>query len=190
MFISSGGSSLHGKVNLRTELMIAIDHVVYTAGDALSMVPIDVMTNDIAKKAVQVRFCLLLVATHAAKNLSAGPRSSITFTAGVVAERPLAGWPLVSAYATAMQGLVRALAIDLKPVRVNVVQPGVVDTNLYSRSGIPDEMKQGLLADMAQKLPIGKVAAAGDVAESYFDPMRSEAATGQVVNAEGGGLLV
>ena len=39
-------------------------------------------------------------------------------------------------------------------------------------------MKQGLLADMAQKLPIGKVAAAGDVAESYLYLMRSEAATG------------
>ena len=82
--------------------MIAIDHVVYTPGDALSMVPIDVMTSDIAKKAGQVRFCPLLVATHAAKNLSAGPRSSITFTTGVVAERPLPEWPLVSAYATAM----------------------------------------------------------------------------------------
>lgn len=168
-----------------------LEHIVFTAGDSLAMVPIHDMSQELAQTAGQLRFFApLLVAKHAAQYLSDGPRSSIVFTAGIVSERPIPGWPLVSAYAAAMHGLVRALAVDLKPVRVNVVSPGVVDTDIYARSGIPDEVKQGILAETKQKLPIGKIPTPADVAEAYIYLLKNESATGEVVHANGGHLLV
>lgn len=168
-----------------------IDHVVLTAGDGLSVVPLEHVTIPIMRKAAQVRlFAAILVAKHAVKYLTPAPKSSITFTGGELAERPLPDWTLISGFAAAMPGIVKGLALDLKPIRVNVVQPGVTDTGIFSATGVPDEVKQGIFAEAKGRLLLGKVGTPEDLAESYIYFMRDEFATGSVANSNGGSLVV
>ncbi len=74
----------------------------------------------------------LMVAMHAQQYMSSGPASSITLTSGLLASRPLgdgSGW--VSTFAAAMDGMTKGLALDLAPIRVNLVLPGPVDTPIW-----------------------------------------------------------
>lgn len=168
-----------------------VDHVVYTAGDGLAMVPIQDLTMEKMQQAGQVRFFSpFLVAKHAASYLTPGPRSSITFAGGSVADRPIPGWSLVNSFATALQGVVRGLAVDLKPVRVNLVQPGLVDTNLWANSGIGEEAKQQFLKHAEASVPTGKVGTVEDVAEAFLYCIKDTNVTGETINSSGGHLLV
>lgn len=62
---------------------------------------------------------------------------------------------MVASFAAGMHGMVRNLAIDLKPVRVNVVSPGPVDTEMWN--GMPEEAKKGMFKEIAGKVPTGHV---------------------------------
>lgn len=165
---------------------------MFTASDALPIVPLRDMTVDAIQKAGQIRFtAALLVAKHAADYLVGGSSSSITFTGGVLAERPMPNWSLVTAYSTAIQGVTRALAIELKPIRVNIVQPGTTaGTNLFASSGISDKVKERLIADMSQRLPVQKVGTPEDLAEAYLYLLKDGNVTGEIVNSSGGQLII
>ena len=61
-----------------------------------------------------------------------GKGGSIVFTSGIAGQRPHTGWALGASITSAMEGLTRALAVELAPIRVNIVSPGVVKTPLWS----------------------------------------------------------
>lgn len=169
-----------------------VDHVIFTATDALPVMPLQAMTADAIQKAGQVRFVApLLVAKHAVNAMDHSTKSSITFTGGIAAERPIRDWSLVTGYTTGVQGLARALAIDLKPIRVNVVQPGVTaGTNIFASSGIPDDAKHGMFEQTSQRLPVQKVGTPEDLAEAYLYLMKDSNVTGEIVNSSGGQLII
>jgi NAD(P)-dependent dehydrogenase (short-subunit alcohol dehydrogenase family) len=87
-----------------------------------------------------------------------------------------------------MEGLTRALAVELAPVRVNIVSPGVVKTPLWRE--MPEEARESLYASEARRLPVGHVAGAQELAEGYLYLMRQTFVTGQTLVTDGGGLLV
>jgi NAD(P)-dependent dehydrogenase (short-subunit alcohol dehydrogenase family) len=101
-----------------------VDHVVSTAADidgAYELLP--ALDLKAAQKVVESKFYgPLLLAKHGAPVLSAA--GSFTFTSGVAAYRPAARGSVVAAVNAALEGLVRALAIELAPIRVNAVSPG------------------------------------------------------------------
>jgi NAD(P)-dependent dehydrogenase (short-subunit alcohol dehydrogenase family) len=110
-----------------------VDHIVFTAGDKLAAMPIQEITLENIQRAGQIRFAApLIVAKIGSQYLEKSSGSSITLTTGSVAERPLPNWSVVAGYASALHGLTRNLAIDLKPIRVNVVSPGGLKTDLVS----------------------------------------------------------
>jgi NAD(P)-dependent dehydrogenase (short-subunit alcohol dehydrogenase family) len=144
---------------------------------------------DSVKNAGMVRFfSALFVAKHAPKYLSAGPKSSITYTTGAVSERPIPNWTVVNSYATGLQGMVRGLALDLKPIRVNLVSPGAVDTELWK--SMSDEAKKGMFEELEKKTPVGHVAKPEELAESYLYLMKDTNITGAMISSSGGHLLV
>lgn len=168
-----------------------MDHIVFTATDALPVMPLNDMTMESIQKAGVIRFNVpILLAKHAANYLKKSPSSSITFTGGVAAERPIPSWTLVTGYTTGLQGLTRGLALDLKPTRVNIVQPGMMDTNLLSKTGVPEEMKQGIFESERQRLPVGQIGRVEDVAEAYLYCMRDHNITAEIINTNGGALIV
>lgn len=85
--------------------------------------------------------------------------------------------------------MARNLAVDLKPVRVNVVSPGLVDTPLWD-GPLTLEQKEGMFKAYSAKLLIGRVANAEDIAEAYIYLMKDWNATGRVVTTDSGALIV
>jgi NAD(P)-dependent dehydrogenase (short-subunit alcohol dehydrogenase family) len=163
------------------------DHLVHTAGDALQLGSLAGMDLEKARSAFDLRYwAALAAAKHGAPHVRAG--GSITFTSGIAAARPRAGWALGASVCGATEGLTRALAVELAPVRVNVVSPGVVATPLWQ--DMPREERDQMYREIGDTLPVGRVGSAEDVAAAYLFLMCSGFATGQTHVVDGGALLV
>jgi len=86
-----------------------------------------------------------------------------------------------------MEGLTRALAVELAPIRVNIVSPGMVKTPLWA--GMLETDPEALYQQTAERLPVGHVGEPAEIAEAYLYLMRQSYATGQVLVVDGGALL-
>jgi NAD(P)-dependent dehydrogenase (short-subunit alcohol dehydrogenase family) len=166
-----------------------VNHIVFTAGDALAMKGIADWDLKFIHAAGQVRFVApLLVAKIGSKYLPKSASSSIIFTGGSVAEHPMPNWSVVASYSSGLHGMTRNLALDLKPVRVNLVQPGAVDTDLWK--GMGEEGRKAMFDGLAKTLPTGRPPTVEDVAEAYVYFMKDRNATGQIVRTDGGHSLL
>lgn len=160
------------------------DHIAFTAGDTdgLSMGQLSDLDLKQAASRFNTRFWgAVAVAKHGAMHLP--PGGSFTFTNGMLAHRPMKGMPIVSAGAMAAEGLARGLAVDLAPVRVNCVCPGLIETELFARYG---EARHEMLKAISQKQLIPRPGTPAEAAEAYLTCMRNTFMTGQVLKIEGG----
>jgi NAD(P)-dependent dehydrogenase (short-subunit alcohol dehydrogenase family) len=123
----------------------------------------------------------------AARYAQIRPKGSITFLSGVLSRRPSAGLASLAAIKAAVEALRRALAVELSPVRVNVVLPGTTDTPAYA--GIPDDIRAGMFAAAAKRSLVGRVGRPEDIASLALELMCNSFLTGVVVDVDGGGLL-
>jgi NAD(P)-dependent dehydrogenase (short-subunit alcohol dehydrogenase family) len=87
-----------------------------------------------------------------------------------------------------MEGLTRVLAVELAPIRVNIVSPGVVQTPLWDNMAEAD--RAALYQQTADKLPVGHVGDTTEIAQAYLYLMRQTYSTGQVLVVDGGAVLV
>lgn len=178
--------STEGSISGLFDRLGPIDHLAYCAGEPLSLQRLDA---DLAlvRRFWDVRYWgALAAAKHAASRLRAG--GSIVFTGGTAGQRPLgAGWGPASSICSAMEGLTRALAIELAPLRVNCVAPGVVRTPLWS--GMSDEAREAFYTGEADRLLVKHVGEPAEIAEAYLYLMAQTYVTGQTVWVDGGGLL-
>ncbi|KAF4547387.1 ER membrane protein complex subunit 1-like protein [Elsinoe fawcettii] len=166
-----------------------LDHIVWTAGDALAVMPLSELSVEKVTQAGMVRFFgPVMMGKHAANYLNPGPGSSITLTTGSVSERPIPGWAAPAGFATALHGLNRGLALDLKPIRVNLISPGAVDTELWA--GMSEEERQRRFKYFSEKSTTGVVGKKEDVAEAYLYVMRDKNVTGSMISTNAGALLV
>lgn len=165
-----------------------LDHIISTAGDKLDTIPIQEATLPQMQQAGMVRFFgPLLIAKIGTPYLNPGPASSITLTTGSVAEKPLPGWSVVASYAAGLYGMTRNLALDLKPVRVNLVSPGPVATEMWN--DMSREHYEAFQKAAGDKLTTGRVAKPEDVAEAYIYAMKDTNLTGAVLGTNGGTML-
>jgi NAD(P)-dependent dehydrogenase (short-subunit alcohol dehydrogenase family) len=165
----------------------AFDHLVFTAGESLQLGPLASTDLENARQFFNLRFWgAYLAAKYASGSIRAG--GSIVFTSGIAAQRPKTGWALGASITSAMEGLTRALAVELAPIRVNIVSPGVVNTPLWS--AMPAADRAALYRQMEQNLLVGHVGEPEEIAEAYLYLMRQTYGTGQVIVVDGGGVLV
>ena len=165
-----------------------VDHVVFTAGDAVKIAPLSVTNVDDILASGNVRFLgPLILAKLAPKYMSPGPKSSITLTGGTMSHRPLKNWAVQAAWGSGVEGIARGLAVDLAPIRVNLVSPGAVYTELFH--GIPEASIQAVLQGYKEWTLMDKVGTPDEVAESYIYLMRSTFVTGTIVTTDGGRLV-
>jgi NAD(P)-dependent dehydrogenase (short-subunit alcohol dehydrogenase family) len=163
-----------------------LDHVVYTAGEPLELVPLRDLTPDIVRSFFETRFLGAIAVVRAvAPLLRAG--ASITLTSGTAGDRPGAGWALGASVCGAMSALTRALAVELAPVRVNAVAPGVVRSPLWA--GMSEQDRAAMYDDVAAAIPLGRVAEVEDVALAYVYAMQQVHGTGIVITVDGGTVL-
>jgi NAD(P)-dependent dehydrogenase (short-subunit alcohol dehydrogenase family) len=164
-----------------------IDHIVFTAGNIppLASLPEASFVDLEAFMTVRV-YGAIAIGKHAPKYMAIGKESSITLTSGTQARKPSHWLPPV--VAGAVEGLMKGLAVTLSPVRVNVVSPGRIITELLDR--IPKEMLKQQ-SEKAKDLSLTKdVGYPADTAEAYLYLMKDYFATGSVVTTNGGVLLV
>jgi NAD(P)-dependent dehydrogenase (short-subunit alcohol dehydrogenase family) len=161
------------------------DHLAFTAGDwgagfGAPARDLDLMA---AQASFTVRFWGALAAIkHGCRTIADG--GSITLTGGMLAHRPMKGAPMATAVGGAIEHLTRALAVDLAPIRVNAVCPGVVLTDHTKL--MPEEM----VRVFTSRLPLPRGAEPAEAAEAYLYLMRGGYTTGQVLMVDGGGFVV
>jgi NAD(P)-dependent dehydrogenase (short-subunit alcohol dehydrogenase family) len=166
-----------------------LDHLVFTAGDwerfgGQRLDQLDVQT---AAVLFGVRFWgAATVVKHAASKMREG--GSVTLTNGRIAHRPTKGAAISSAMAGAVEHLARALAVELAPIRVNAVCPGLVRTDIWK--AIPEEQREERLQRMTRRLPIARIGEPDEVAQAYLYPMRGGYTTGQVLHVDGGHSVI
>jgi NAD(P)-dependent dehydrogenase (short-subunit alcohol dehydrogenase family) len=124
----------------------------------------------------------------AARYAQIRPKGSITFFSGILSRRPSSGLASLAAINAAVEALGRALALELAPIRVNVVSPGLTDTPAYAT--MPDDARKGMFAAVAKRLPVGRVGRPEDIASLTLELMRNSFLTGLVVDVDGGAMLV
>ena len=164
----------------------SFDHLVYTAGESLKLAPLADSDLATARSFFELRYWGAFAAAKYAQGHIL-PGGSIVFTSGVAGARPHQGWSVAASICSAMEGLTRALAVELAPVRVNIVSPGVVKTPLWRE--MTDESREALYVAESRRLPVGHVATADEIAAGYLYLMKQTYATGQTLTVDGGGLL-
>lgn len=114
---------------------------------------------------------------------------SITFCSGTSAWRPIPGSGGVGAASCgAIEALARSLAVDLAPIRINAVAPGLIDTPLIAN--VMGANAAAIMEREAKRLPVGRVGRGEDIAEAVLFLMKNGFTTGITLTVDGGRTLV
>ncbi len=161
-----------------------IDHLVITAGTA-QLLPLQDATAEALRQVLEERLVGPLLAIQAARSLLV-PGGSITLTSGLLASRPIAAGAAVLAGAVAaVEAIARALALELAPLRVNAIAPGLVDTPLLDQ--LFGSAKAQTIEGAARSLPVARIGRAEDIARAMFALMTNPYITGETLYIDGGG---
>lgn len=161
-----------------------VHHVVLTAV-AAAYPKIGELDVAEAKRAIDSKVVAALLAAKYAR-FAAG--ASLTLTSGIAMDRPGPHASVVAAMNGAVTALGRALAIELAPVRVNVLSPGWIDTPVWDR--IAGSAKAERFASHAARLPVGRIGAPADIAAAALFLMQNGFVTGECLHVDGGHRLV
>lgn len=162
------------------------DHLVVTAGPVIASAKLQDLKLDEAIAAFNVKFFgQLRVAQHAARAIR--PGGSITLTSGLLGRKAVPGGLVKASMNAATDIMGKTLARELAPVRVNVVSPGVVDTDMWGEMSETD--RQAMAARVGAGLPVGRVGQTAELAQAYLLLIQNGFMSGSVVDVDGGGLL-
>lgn len=162
------------------------DHFAYTAAAPLVSTSLAEYTTEKARAFFELRLVTALEAIRLAVP-HIRPGGSITMVSGTAAFRGGAGWFLGSAASGAIISAARALSVELAPIRVNVVAPGVVRSPLWSE--ISEADREEMYDSIGRCMPLGRVAEVEDVAKAYLQLMDQDYATGTVSVIDGGTVV-
>jgi len=163
------------------------DHLVFTAGDTLQLDELAATDLTKARRAFELRYWAVLAAVKYASP-QIRKDGSIVLTTGVAGRRPHKGWTVAASVCGTIEALTRALAVELAPIRVNAVCPGVVRTNLWQSMNA--DAREHLYESVGKSLLVGRVGEACEIARAYLFLMQQGYATGQTVVLDGGAVLV
>jgi NAD(P)-dependent dehydrogenase (short-subunit alcohol dehydrogenase family) len=160
-----------------------VDHVVVSAAQ-LRTGPFKTVAMDDVRATLEAK---LWGAWRCARAADIKPGGSLTLVSGFLSIRPRPNSAIVSASNGALESLTRALALELAPVRVNCVSPGIIDTPI--RAAMPEAARREMLAKTAAALPVGRVGVGEDIARQILTFMTVGFATGSIVYIDGGALI-
>jgi NAD(P)-dependent dehydrogenase (short-subunit alcohol dehydrogenase family) len=159
------------------------DHVVVTGSD-VKIAPVRELAMETAQAAFDSKFWGFYRVARAA---AIKPRGSLSVVSGFLASRPVAGRALMGAINASLESLVRGLALELKPVRVNAVSPGVTDTPMWA--GLTEDARKAMFDKVANTYPAGCVGQPEDIARQLLLLAATSYATGTIVMLDGGASI-
>jgi NAD(P)-dependent dehydrogenase (short-subunit alcohol dehydrogenase family) len=160
-----------------------VDHVVVTAAQLRSG-PFKTVSMDDVRATMEGKFW---GSWRVARSAEIRPGGSLTLVSGFLSIRPRPNSAIVGAANGAIESLARSLALELAPVRVNCVSPGIIDTPI--RAAMPEVARRDMLAKTAAALPVGRVGVGEDIARQILAFMTIGFATGSIVYIDGGALI-
>lgn len=163
-----------------------IDHVMVSGAGPRYARPLEMAPEEV-RRALSERAVLVLdIARNAVGKVR--PGGSLVLIGGTGGRKIAPGYEIVSAVTAAMPALTASLALDLAPIRVNLIAPGFVDTPL-SASLLGDGL-EARRAELRANLPIGRVVEPADVAALAVHLMINTAITGATFDIDGGQQFV
>jgi NAD(P)-dependent dehydrogenase (short-subunit alcohol dehydrogenase family) len=159
-----------------------VDHVVVSAAQ-LRTGPFKTVAMDNARATFEGKFW---GAWRCARAAEIRPGGSLSLVSGFLSIRPRPNSAIVSSANGALESLTRALALELAPIRVNCVSPGIIDTPI--RAAMPEAARKEMLAKVAAGLPVGRVGLAEDIAQQILAFMKNGFMSGSIVYLDGGAL--
>jgi NAD(P)-dependent dehydrogenase (short-subunit alcohol dehydrogenase family) len=191
---SVAGSVRRALVDLTDEASIAalaasigkVDHVVSTASARARGTLADLQPETIALSFATKVTGPILLAKHFAPLMPAD--GSFVFFSGQSARKPMPGMLAVGATNGAVDVVVRSLAVEVAPIRVNAISPGTIDTGAYD--GLGAEKKAALFADRVSSSPAARIGTADDIAAAVLFALTNTFVTGHTLPVDGGEALV
>ena len=162
------------------------DHLVICASGGSGAGNFRELNFDDLRKGFEGKFWPQIQCAQAAlKTISA--TGSITFVGAISSRAMQPGTAGLAAINAAIEAMVPVLASELRPLRVNAVVPGVVDTPWWSR--MPEDAKNRLFDDMAKRVPVGRVGRPEDIADAILFVASNTFVTGSIIDCDGGWKL-
>ncbi|KRD12453.1 short-chain dehydrogenase [Flavobacterium sp. Root901] len=159
------------------------DHLIFTAGENIMLSNVEDTALETARNYFNIRYWGAFTAVkYAAPFINV--KGSIVLTSGIASNKPNKGWALGASICAAMEGFTRVLAIELAPIRVNIVSPGVVKTELWD--SISENERNEMYNNIGNALPVKRVGEAEDIAKTFVYLMEQEYGTGQTLIVDGG----
>ena len=174
-----------GDVGQVFEGLSRVDHVVVAAGAIHNGRIVD---NDLGtlRRIIDERIWgVTYVVRHAAPKMTEG---SITFTSGGLSSRPRLGTAMLTTALAGVEAMTPALALELAPIRVNTVTPGLIDTPLLTNTYGSE--RDAIIRNREAILPGRRVGTADEVAQLMLMLMTNAYMTGEVLHIDGGGRFV
>jgi len=168
------------------DLPTPIDHVMVSGGGPRYKPPLEMSTDEARVALTEHMLLALAVARQAVGRVRSG--GTVLLIGGTGGRRISPGSAIVSAVTAAMPALTASLALDLAPIRVNLIAPGFVDTPL-SASLLGDDLDKRR-EELRATLPIGRVVGPADVAALAVALMINTAVTGATYDIDGGQQFV
>jgi NAD(P)-dependent dehydrogenase (short-subunit alcohol dehydrogenase family) len=165
-----------------SERLGRVDHVVSTASARARG-----RVADLDREAIRLSFDTkvigpLMLAKHFAPRLNQG--GSFVIFSGVAAAKIAVGTMGVAITNAAADTLARSLALELAPIRVNAISPGVIDTGAWDAFG--EQGKADYFADISARNPARRIGTPDDIAQGVLFAMTSTFLTGQTLHIDGG----
>jgi NAD(P)-dependent dehydrogenase (short-subunit alcohol dehydrogenase family) len=175
------------EVGALAEAIGTIDWLVVTLSGGEGAGPIADLDLGMLRRAFDAKFWGHITTVQASlPHLAAD--GSVTLLGAISARAGAPGIAGIAAINGAVEALVKPLAVELAPVRVNGVSPGFVDTPWWS--GLPEEARQAYFSQAAQALLTRRIATADDVADAVVLAATNPNLTGTVIETDGGARLV
>jgi NAD(P)-dependent dehydrogenase (short-subunit alcohol dehydrogenase family) len=169
------------------EIIGRIDWLIISLAGSEGIGPIGDLDLEMLRRAFDAKFWSHLTTIQATLPHLAED-GSITLLGAISAQAGMPGTAGIAAVNGAVEALVKPLAVELAPIRVNGVSPGVVDTPWWS--GFPDGARQAYFAQAAAALPARRIATADDVAAAVVLAATNPNLTGTIIQSDGGARLV
>lgn len=167
--------------------MERVDHLVITAG-GLRVGKLSDSDPDELLVEIQQRIAGAVYSIKAALPLMP-PTGSIVLMSGQFSDRPPGnGASIIATAVRGIEALARSLALELKPIRVNVIAPGLIDTSLFDVFG--PEGRAALFAQASAQLPVGRAGRVDEVAEAITFLLGNGYMNAEVLHIDGGGRFV
>ena len=163
-----------------------VDHLVLCGSSDVAWGPFATLAMDAVERALHMKLTGYLNALQAVLPQLSG-HGSVTFVGGAASRAALPGSVGLAAVNGALEAVTRTLARELAPRRVNLVSPGLTDTEAYN--AMPAAAKSAQFAAVAGRLPVGRTGQPDDIAQAICFALSNPFVTGSIVDADGGAHL-